>query len=460
MFCTSCGSQNTDDAKFCQKCGKPIAQDVDNASDVSPTNQSPPPKVAYVPVPVSALEFSMNDEATNKRPFYKRRWIVIPVGVLVVLFIIGVTVPKNSKPPTTTTVHAVSESSDFNAIDGKAMPGLSSSNWPVFSAVVNTTPELSGATAEQSTSSNARGAGFGDRSDSAFVVDIFNFPNVAAETKFFEDSDNVLANATPTRSGITDGSSKGTGISGRSEDFELLKCGGSSSVEPGNSCSGSASKPVFAGFVTVFERGSTVTVITCTGFADEDAKVANSVISLLTSVGISIGNTGARGSTGASGVIDATTTSAPNRGDLMVIQTCIPHGWQRTSNGISKGLSYQDFQSCTPYEANFSGEDNFLNVTFTFPPVAVTTYKSLAAAVGLPIPSIYENAAPGWAIGVGGFAGASSCELTSTETASTYFMPTEVTCTGITNKLSLFLTLLYYGPNQVTHEIDMPSVGI
>jgi hypothetical protein len=155
----------------------------------------------------------------------------------------------------------------------------------VFSAV-SKTPELSGATAEQSTSSNDRGLGFGDKRSSAFVVDIFNFPSAAAETKFFEDADNVLANAIPAGSGITDGSSVGTGITGKSTQFELLKCGGSSSVEPGNTCSGSASKPVFAGVVTVFERGLTVTVITDTGLLAQNAKVAQSVITLLASFGI------------------------------------------------------------------------------------------------------------------------------------------------------------------------------
>ena len=233
----------------------------------------------------------MSDKATRKMPLYRRRWFVITAGVLGVLIflgIIGAVFPNKSTPPTsTTTTHAVNASTRFSAIEGKELPGFPSSNWPVFSAV-SKTPELSGATAEQSTSSNDRGVAFGDKGTSAFVVDIFNFPNAAAETTFFDDADNVLANATPAGSGIADCGSKGTGISGKSTQCELLKCGGSSSVEPGNKCSGSAGgEPVFAGFVTLFERGSTVTVITDTGLAAQNAKVAQSVITLLASVGIS-----------------------------------------------------------------------------------------------------------------------------------------------------------------------------
>jgi hypothetical protein len=234
-----------------------------------------------------------SDKATSKKPLYRRRWFVIPAcafGVLIILGIIGAVFPNKSTPPTTTTTtHAVSASTRFSAIDGKALPGLPSSNWPVFSAV-SKTPELSGATAEQSTRANDRGVGFGSTRTSAFVVDIFNFPNAGAETKFFDNSDNVLANATPAGSGIVTipgpTGFAGTGITGQSNQLELVKCGGSSSVEPDNKCSGSVSKPVVAGVITVFERGLTVTVITDSGLLAENAKVAQSVITLLASVGI------------------------------------------------------------------------------------------------------------------------------------------------------------------------------
>jgi len=168
---------------------------------------------------------------------------------------------------------------------------------------------------------------------------------------------------------------------------------------------------------------------------------------------------------GPSGLTATTTTSAPvtNTGSPMVTQTCIPHGWQPLTqdNGNGGTITIQDFQSCSPYVAIFSTQGSAVNATFSFPPAAVTTYRALATAVGLPISSTNENASlTGWATTVG-YAGASSCSATNTEFSYATFMPVKVSCTGVTTKFSLNLILLFYGPNvEVKREIDMPSVGI
>jgi hypothetical protein len=225
----------------------------------------------------------MSDKATNKKPIYRRRWFVIPLGVVVVLFIIGAVFPNKSTPPTTTTIHALSASARFRAIAGKALPGLPSNNWPVFT-YVSEPPEVTGASAEQYTSSKNRGLGFGGTRSPAFVVYIFNFPNADAEAKFYEDSNNVLDNIIGDGSGIA-AAPGNTGIAGKNRGFSFTECGGSSLVEPGNKCSGSASKPVFAGVMTLIERGSTIAVIVDSGLLVENAKVAQSVVTLLASVG-------------------------------------------------------------------------------------------------------------------------------------------------------------------------------
>jgi len=226
--------------------------------------------------------------AKDKKPFYKRLWFIMPVGVFVILAVIGAVTPKKATPPTTTTTtttQAASAIVGFSAIDGKALPGLPSENWPALGEQYPAgTPGFYGANAEQSTNSN----------DLAYEVDIFRFPNATAEARFYNDDSNVLSYSTPSGSEIAP-LGYNTGVSGQSRAFNLIECGGSSSVEPGNTCSGSVSKPFSTGVITVFERGSTVTLITYFNSGNQSAsqgelrknvKVADSVIALLASVGI------------------------------------------------------------------------------------------------------------------------------------------------------------------------------
>lgn len=206
----------------------------------------------------------MSDMAAGKKPMHKRLWFVISagiLGVLIILGIIGVVFP-NKPPPT-----------HFSAITGRALPGLPSSNWPVFSAMSHP-PELSGVIAEEYESSN----------DRKFDVDIFDFSNAGAESKFYGNSPNVLDNVVG-EGELTAMPPGNDGIPGQSNELEILWCGKTSYIEPGNKCSGSATKPYFGGVMTLIERGSTVTVITDFGLLVENAKVAQSVINLLASVG-------------------------------------------------------------------------------------------------------------------------------------------------------------------------------
>lgn len=266
MFCTSCGSQNADDAKFCQKCGKPVGQVAEAATDVTSTNQIPkqPEKATYATAPDSVAKLSKAD-ARSAKPIYKRRWFVITAGVLVVLVILGVigAVFPNKPPP-----------AHFKAIAGKVLPGFSLSNWSVFS-VMNHPPELSGAITEE----------YARSLDGKFDVNIFAFSNAGKESKFYENSNNVLENIIG-QGELTAMPAGNDGISGKSNELEILWCGLSSYVERGNKCSGSATKPYFQGVMTLIERGSTVAVIQDYGLLVKNAKVAQSVITLLASVGI------------------------------------------------------------------------------------------------------------------------------------------------------------------------------
>ena len=266
MFCTSCGSQNADDAKFCPECGKPVGQLADAATDVTSTNQNAkPPEIAtYATTPGSVAKLSKADARVAKS-ICKRRWFVITAGVLVLLVILGIigAVFPNKPPP----VH-------FKAITGKVLPGFSLSNWSVFS-VMNHPPEPWGAITEESASSL----------DRKFDVNIFDFSNAGAESKFYENSNNVLENIIG-QGELTAMPAGNDGVAGQSNELEILWCGVSSYVERGNRCFGSATKPYFQGVMTLIERGSTVTVIQDYGLLVKNAKVAQSVITFLASVGI------------------------------------------------------------------------------------------------------------------------------------------------------------------------------
>lgn len=264
MFCTSCGSQNADDAKFCPKCGNPVGQAADAATDVKSTNENPKPSenATCTNAPVSAANLS-KAVARAAKPIYKRRWFVISTGVFAIVIILGIigAVSPHKPPP-----------AHFKAITGKVLPGFSLNNWSVLSAM-NHPPELSGAITEE----------FASSLDRKFDVNIFDFSNASKESKFYKDSNNVLENIIG--QGELTAMPGNDGISGQSNELEILWCGLSSYVE-GNKCSGSATKPYFQGVMTLIERGSTVSVIQDYGLLVKNAKVAQSVITLLASVGI------------------------------------------------------------------------------------------------------------------------------------------------------------------------------
>ena len=176
----------------------------------------------------------------------------------------------------------VQEMEGFKGIVGKALPGLPSSNWPKLSPG---TPLVG--TAEETTSSI----------DLAYEVDIFDFSTAGGATASYKSANTSLFNNVEPLGAAMTPLAGGTGVSGSSEGFNLIECGGSSSVQAGNKCSGNNSKPFSVGVVTVFERGTTVTAILyfapspqalpSPGELLKNIKVARSVISLLSSVGVS-----------------------------------------------------------------------------------------------------------------------------------------------------------------------------
>jgi hypothetical protein len=182
----------------------------------------------------------------------------------------------------------VPRAAGYAGITGQALPGLPESNWPKLSAQPADELPLF-ASAGQTTSSNGL-AGH-------YEVSIYNFYSRSTETAFYGNPDLALSDV------ITDGAAiaplvGSTGVRGVSEGFDLSECGGSSSVEPDDKCSGRARKPYSVGVITVFERGPTVTVITYRPNDEQNpadphaelaknVKVANSVTSLLATAGIS-----------------------------------------------------------------------------------------------------------------------------------------------------------------------------
>jgi hypothetical protein len=182
----------------------------------------------------------------------------------------------------------VQQGAGFAGTEGKALPGLPQSNWPKLA--IQPADELPlFASAGQTVSSHGL--------NGQYEVSIYNFYSGSAESDFYKNKDLALSYVLPAGAAIAPLAGR-TGVSGTSEGFNLSECAGSSSVEPGDRCSGSISKPYSAGVITVFERGSTVTVITYQpsgqhqaapppGELAKNVKVAKSVISLLATAGIS-----------------------------------------------------------------------------------------------------------------------------------------------------------------------------
>jgi hypothetical protein len=174
----------------------------------------------------------------------------------------------------------------FASLQGQALPGLPVTNWPKLSPQSSDQMPLFAAAGLTSSSH-----GLSDR----YEVSLYSFVSRRAETDFYENDDLALSYVIPAGATIAPLDAS-TGVSGTSEGFNLIECAGSSSVEPGEQCTGNV-KPSSAGVVTVFRRGSTVAVITyvasgqravapAPGELTKNVDVAQSVISLLASAGI------------------------------------------------------------------------------------------------------------------------------------------------------------------------------
>jgi uncharacterized membrane protein len=66
MFCVKCGTENTDDSKFCRKCGQPLRQVREEA--VQPSPASAPPPAAPVVVAAQAQAINPPPQATWAAP--------------------------------------------------------------------------------------------------------------------------------------------------------------------------------------------------------------------------------------------------------------------------------------------------------------------------------------------------------------------------------------------------------
>jgi hypothetical protein len=170
-------------------------------------------------------------------------------------------------------------------MEDKALPGLS--NWPKLSTEPANELPLFALAGQTSKSKGPTGN---------YEVNIYNFYSPTAETDFYENKDLALSYAIPNGAALSPLFGN-TGVSGISEGFNVQECGSSSAVEPGMKCSDGTNKPHSTGVITMFERGSTITVITYrpngqhiatspSGELAYNVKIARSVISLLASAGI------------------------------------------------------------------------------------------------------------------------------------------------------------------------------
>jgi hypothetical protein len=190
------------------------------------------------------------------------------------------------KRPQTMSELEYPQNASFANIKGHALPGLPQSNWPKLSGEPGAQLPLFAAAGQRLSTHGLSGQ---------YEVSIFNFYSASAETNFYENKDLAMSYVIPAGAALSPLAGS-TGVVGASEAFNLIECGSSSSVEPGNTCSDSVTKPYSAGVITVVERGSTVSVITYSangqstapppGELAKNVTVAKSVISLLTSAGI------------------------------------------------------------------------------------------------------------------------------------------------------------------------------
>lgn len=186
---------------------------------------------------------------------------------------------------TSTTTKASTQLSGFSSLAGTMLPRLPSSNWPALTSDPSTAA-LAGAQEDLTTSSN----------DITYEVNIFKFASNGLARAFYDNEQSSIGFAVLALGEAAIPLAESTGISS-AEAFNLIECGGDSSVEPGNKCSGNTSKPFSGGVITVFRRGLIVATVTYYSGSIVDGtppsselaknvKVSNSILSLLRSAGI------------------------------------------------------------------------------------------------------------------------------------------------------------------------------
>ena len=113
MYCPNCGQQLPDSTKFCINCGKALQivqkQPTSNYQPVVTATPVAPPPINQVPV---------QPMPTRRKPWYKRWWIWVILGVVSTLIIsaIGNTYGKKTKPSNTGTSSSAAVSGNQNLV--------------------------------------------------------------------------------------------------------------------------------------------------------------------------------------------------------------------------------------------------------------------------------------------------------------------------------------------------------
>jgi|GEM_PF-1752518 hypothetical protein len=108
MYCPKCGQQQSDNAKFCNNCGKVLqAQQppIQNQPAVTATPVSPPP-INQIPV---------QPAPKRRKPWYKRWWIWVIIGFFGTAVLSGIlnnVMPKQSKNASSGSSSVVSKSGE------------------------------------------------------------------------------------------------------------------------------------------------------------------------------------------------------------------------------------------------------------------------------------------------------------------------------------------------------------
>ena len=84
MYCPNCGQQQSDDTKFCSNCGadlQTVKQEPNPTPPPAAVNQNPAPQPVQQPI---QQPIQQPAQPKPKKPWYKKWWIWVIVGVLVV----------------------------------------------------------------------------------------------------------------------------------------------------------------------------------------------------------------------------------------------------------------------------------------------------------------------------------------------------------------------------------------